>query len=78
MSVKLLFQGLMTDVMMNFTGDIQLAALCFRLAICCVSVAQWPGLSSLRQRESLLLFSEIFDVFFVGFASSNNCPVERQ
>lgn len=62
----------MTDILMNFTGDIQLAALCFRLAICCVSVVQWPGLSSLKQRESLLLFSEIFDVFFVAFASSSN------
>ena len=69
MSIKLLFQGLMTDVMMNFAADIQLAAaLCFRLAMCCVSVVQWSGLSSLKQRESLLLFSKIFYVFLVAVA----------
>ena len=68
MSIKLLFKGLMTDVMMNFTADIQLAALCFRLAMCYVSVVQWSGLSSLKQRESLLLFSKIFYVFFVAVA----------
>ena len=55
------FPALMTGVMMNFTADIQLATLWFRLAMCCISVVQWPGL--LRETsESLLLFSEIFYV----------------
>ena len=57
----MLFPALMTGVMMNFTADIQLATLWFRLAMGCISVVQWPGL--LRETsESLLLFSEIFFV----------------
>lgn len=66
MSIKLLFQGLMTDVLMNFTGEI--AALCFRLAMCCAMAgAQLP-----ETKRKLAAFSEIFDVFFVAFASSSN------
>ena len=40
---KIVVPGL-TDVMMNFTAEIQLAALCFCLTMCSFSVVQWPGL----------------------------------
>ena len=58
MSIKLLFQGLMTDVLMNFTGEI--AALCFRLAMCCAMAgAQLPE----TKRKLAAVFRDLRCIF---------------
>ena len=74
----MLFPALMTGVMMNFTADIQLATLWFRLAMCYILVVQWPRL--LRETsESLLLFSEIFYVqpLFKNLWSCNGVAITQ-
>ena len=71
----MLFPALMTGVMMNFTADIQLATLWFRLAMGCISVVQWLRETS----ESLLLFSEIVFVqpLFKNLWSCNGVAITQ-